>query len=106
MYVCNLSTRRSHALLGTMASMSATLERTVRFLITESRNVRTRHLLQHLEQGDSSTQLHILKQLLCVRSPYPQLPGAVLQDIDDVLNHERSRRLLTPVSHNQAASRV
>jgi hypothetical protein len=81
--------------------MSATLERTVRFLITESRNVQTRHLLQHLEQGDSSTQLHILKQLLCVRSPYSRLPDTVLQDIDDILIHERSRRVLTPVSHNE-----
>ncbi|KAF2440757.1 macro domain-like protein [Karstenula rhodostoma CBS 690.94] len=81
-----------------MSSMSAVLERTVRFLITESRNVRTRHLLQHLEHGDSSTQLQVLKQLLCIRSPHSRLPPNVLRDIHDILIHERSHRVLTPVS--------
>ncbi|KAL5462101.1 hypothetical protein PMIN07_004984 [Paraphaeosphaeria minitans] len=81
-----------------MSSMSAILERTVRFLITESRNVRTQHLLQHFEHGDSSTRLHAFRQLLCIRSPHPTLPPNVSQDIDDILLHERSRRVLTPVS--------
>ncbi|KAF1964738.1 macro domain-like protein, partial [Bimuria novae-zelandiae CBS 107.79] len=78
--------------------MEATLERTVRFLITESRNPHTRHLLQHPDYHDSSTQLQFLRLLLCIRSPVPALPEHVLRDIDQILLHERNHRVLTPVS--------
>lgn len=81
-----------------MTSKLAILQRTLHFLITQKRNLQTRHLLQHINDNDCPIKLHILKQLLCTRSPYHELPDDVLQDIDDILLYERKSRLLTPVS--------
>lgn len=80
------------------SSISTILKRTVEFLLSESRNPGTRHLLHCLDGHSSSTQLQLMRQLLCVRVPYPELPEDVLQDIEDILFHERNRRVQMPVS--------
>lgn len=79
-------------------SISTTLKRTIQFLLHESRNPKARHILHCLDDHDSSTQLQLMRQLLCIRPPYPELPENVLQDVDEVLLHERNRRIMTPVS--------
>ena len=79
-------------------SISRILKRTVEFLLGESRNPGTRHLLHCLDGHSSSTQLQLMRQLLCVRAPYPEIPEDVLQDIEDILLHERNRRVQMPVS--------
>ena len=56
----------------------------------------TRHiLLTSLSLHESWEQLHLLKQLLCIRSPQPPLPEDLLNDIDSILTHRRRQRILT-----------
>ncbi|KAJ8112127.1 hypothetical protein OPT61_g5435 [Boeremia exigua] len=74
------------------------LQRTVLSLIRESRNTQARHIEQHLSQYESWEQLHLLKQLLCIRSPEPPLPPTLLEDIDNILLHYRKQRILTQCS--------
>lgn len=71
------------------------LQRTVLSLIRESRNKQARHIEQHLPDYESWEQLHLLKQLLCIRSPYPPLPTSLLENIDSILLQSRKQRLLT-----------
>ena len=70
------------------------LHRTILSLIRESRNKQARHIEQHLSHYESWEQLHLLKQLLCIRSPQPPLPAALLEDIDSILTQSRSQRVL------------
>ena len=70
------------------------LHRTVLGLIRESRNKQARHIEQHLSHYESWEQLHLLKQLLCIRSPQPPLPAALLGDIDSILTQSREQRVL------------
>lgn len=74
------------------------LQRTVLGLIRESRNKQARHIEQHLSHYESWEQLHLLKQLLCIRSPQPPLPTTLLDDIDSILTHSRNQRILTQAS--------
>ncbi|KAF2632834.1 A1pp-domain-containing protein [Macroventuria anomochaeta] len=71
------------------------LQRTVVSLIRESRNKQARHIEQHLSHYESREQLHLLKQLLCIRSPQPPLPGDLVNDIDSILTHSQNQRILT-----------
>lgn len=71
------------------------LQRTVLKLIHESRNKQVRHIEQHLAQYESWEQVHLLKQLLCIRSPQPSLPADLLEDIDSILTNSRNQRVLT-----------
>lgn len=74
------------------------LHGTVLGLIRESRNKQARHIEQHLSHYESWEQLHLLKQLLCIRSPQPPLPTTLLDDIDSILTHSRNQRILTQAS--------
>ncbi|KAF1933964.1 macro domain-like protein [Didymella exigua CBS 183.55] len=71
------------------------LQGTVLSLIRESNIKEARHIEQHLSHYESSEQLHLLKQLLCIRSPLPPIPESLLNGIDSVLIHSRSQRILT-----------
>ncbi|KAF3045459.1 hypothetical protein E8E12_005792 [Didymella heteroderae] len=71
------------------------LQRTVLSLIRESRNKQVHHIEQHLSHYESWEQLHLLKQLLCIRSPQPPLPENLLRDIDSILTQSHNQRLLT-----------
>ncbi len=71
------------------------LQRTVVSLICESRNKQARHIEQHLSQYESWEQIHLLKHLLCIRSPQPPLPPALLEDIDIILTLSQKQRILT-----------
>lgn len=72
------------------------IERTLITLIRESANPHTRHLERHLENFEPSEQYQVLKQLLCIRSPFPSLPASTLNDIDTILERQRGYRILTP----------
>jgi O-acetyl-ADP-ribose deacetylase (regulator of RNase III)/NAD-dependent SIR2 family protein deacetylase len=74
------------------------LHRALLHLIHESNNSRVQHVAQHLDQYESWEKLHLLKQLLCIRSPHPPLPRAILNDIDTILTHSQNSRILTPTS--------
>lgn len=75
------------------------LEQTVVALIHESKNKQAHHILQHLPHYESWEQLHLLKQLLCIRSPHPPLPSNLTADIETILSQRQNTRVLT-----QAAS--
>lgn len=70
------------------------LEQTVLSLIRESKTKQVRNIEQHLSHYESWEQLHLLKQLLCIRSPQPPLPEDLLKDIDNILKHSRNQRIL------------
>lgn len=71
------------------------LDRTVVSLIRESRNSQARHIEQHLAHYETWEQLHLLKQLLCIRSPRPPLPFSLLEDIEYILRKSQKQRALT-----------
>ncbi|KAH6620293.1 hypothetical protein C7974DRAFT_230057 [Boeremia exigua] len=71
------------------------LQRTVLILIRESGIKQARQIEQHLTHYESWEQLHLLKQLLCIRSPQPPLLPALLEDVDNVLLQSRKQRILT-----------
>lgn len=89
-----METRRLPLTIVSTGEMSM-LEQTVLSLIHESRNKQVRHIEQHLSHYESWEQLHLLKQLLCIRSPLPPLPEDLLDDIDSILNQFRNQRVLT-----------
>lgn len=70
------------------------LEQTVLSLIHESGNKQVRHIEQHLPHYESWEQLHLLKQILCIRSPLSPLSEDLLNDIESILNQSRDKRVL------------
>lgn len=56
------------------------------------------HIKDNLEDLETSNKLRLLRQLLCVRLPTPVLPDTVLSVINQVLERERSHRLLTDLT--------
>jgi O-acetyl-ADP-ribose deacetylase (regulator of RNase III)/NAD-dependent SIR2 family protein deacetylase len=75
------------------------LQQTVVALIHDSKNKQAHHILQHLPHYESWEQLHLLKQLLCIRPPHPPLPSKLTADIETILSQHQNTRVLT-----QAAS--
>lgn len=75
------------------------LQRIVLSLIRESRNKQVHHIEQHLSHYEHWEQLHLLNQLLCIRSPQPPLQADLLDDIDRILIHSQSQRILTRGSY-------
>lgn len=71
------------------------LQQTVVALIRESRNKQAHHIEQHLSDYESWEQLHLLKQLLCIRPPQPPLPAKLLEDIESILTKSQEQRVLT-----------
>ncbi|KAJ4424593.1 hypothetical protein N0V82_000724 [Gnomoniopsis sp. IMI 355080] len=71
-------------------------------------NDRIDNVLVHLTNGtpyqgqfttrnlEIDDKLKVLKHLLCVRQPETQLPAAILNDIESILNYDTEHHLLTP----------
>ncbi|CAO2657479.1 Nn.00g036050.m01.CDS01 [Neocucurbitaria sp. VM-36] len=71
------------------------LHSTLLALLHESKNPQIRHIEQHLSQYESWEKLLLVKQLLCIRPPSPPLPTSLTNDIETLLIHARSQRVLT-----------
>ncbi|OSS44517.1 hypothetical protein B5807_10829 [Epicoccum nigrum] len=74
------------------------LEQTVVALVQESKKEQARHILQHLSHYESWEQLHLLKQLLCIRPPHPPLSLSLNADIETILSQHQNTRVLTRAS--------
>ncbi|KAH7309648.1 hypothetical protein B0I35DRAFT_440390 [Stachybotrys elegans] len=53
------------------------------------------HYKQHLDHMETSSQLALLHELLCIRLPNPETPTRIRDALDTIVQMEKSHRLLT-----------
>ncbi|KAF2188871.1 macro domain-like protein [Zopfia rhizophila CBS 207.26] len=71
------------------------LQHVLRTLLSQSHNIHTHHIEDHLESLEAWEQIQLLLQLLCVRLPSTPLSSDILLDIDSIIKYERNHRILT-----------
>ncbi|KAL1621596.1 hypothetical protein SLS54_005617 [Diplodia seriata] len=92
-------------------SLAQTLGRVLTFLFEESvactsHSHHNHDVRAYLHHADTWHQLHTFRALLCQRPPLPPLPPQLLEDIDRILNHLHSRRILVSASSLPPLCRV
>jgi O-acetyl-ADP-ribose deacetylase (regulator of RNase III)/NAD-dependent SIR2 family protein deacetylase len=94
------------------------LQATLRFLLNEAEissdrpDIQFQHQHRHhlrtlrnrLDNLETYSGLRLLKQLLCIRHTVPRLPESILTDIDEIIQQQRSHRILTSAKSIQAVA--
>ncbi|TPX12673.1 uncharacterized protein E0L32_000850 [Thyridium curvatum] len=91
--------------------VSRSLKAALQHLIKESKALQKhqqqrRYYLESLDEFPTSTQLQLLRQLLCLRSPEPPLPDRICENLQSIYAFLHSHRFLTHVDSLQPVKSV